>query len=82
VPAVLIEIDKKLALLQSMIVNSVHDSIVIDVHPDEERLIVETIAQINSELISIINNKFKINFNVPLLLEAKMGVNWLTQKEV
>jgi DNA polymerase I-like protein with 3'-5' exonuclease and polymerase domains len=82
VPAVLIEIDKKLALLQSMIVNSVHDSIVIDVHPDEERLIVETIAQINSELINIINNKFNINFNVPLLLEAKMGVNWLVQKEV
>jgi DNA polymerase I-like protein with 3'-5' exonuclease and polymerase domains len=82
VPAVLIEIDKKLAPLQSMIVNSVHDSIVIDVHPDEERLIVETIAQINGELINIINNKFNINFNVPLLLEAKMGVNWLAQKEV
>ena len=82
VPAVLIEIDKKLAPLQSMIVNSVHDSIVIDVHPDEERLIVETIAQINSELTNIINNKFNINFNVPLLLEAKMGVNWLAQKEV
>jgi DNA polymerase I-like protein with 3'-5' exonuclease and polymerase domains len=65
-----------------MIVNSVHDSIVIDVHPDEERLIVETIAQINSELTNIINNKFNINFNVPLLLEAKMGVNWLAQKEV
>jgi DNA polymerase I-like protein with 3'-5' exonuclease and polymerase domains len=82
VPAVLIEIDKKIASLQSMIVNSVHDSIVIDVHPNEERLIVETIAQINNELINIINNKFNINFNVPLLLEAKMGVNWLAQKEV
>jgi DNA polymerase I-like protein with 3'-5' exonuclease and polymerase domains len=82
VPAVLIEIDKKLSPLQSMIVNSVHDSIVIDVHPDEERLIVETIAEINSELTNIINNKFNINFNVPLLLEAKMGVNWLAQKEV
>lgn len=82
VPAVLIEIDKKLAPLQSMIVNSVHDSIVIDVHPDEESLIVETIEQINGELTNIINNKFNINFNVPLLLEAKMGVNWLAQKEV
>ena len=82
VPAVLIEIDKKIASLQSMIVNSVHDSIVIDVHPNDERLIVETIAQINNELINIINNKFNINFNVPLLLEAKMGVNWLAQKEV
>ena len=82
VPAVLIEIDKKLAPLQSMIVNSVHDSIVIDVHPDEKRLIVQTIAEINSELTNIINNKFNINFNVPLLLEAKMGVNWLAQKEV
>ena len=40
------------------------------------------IGSVNGDLKEIIDNKFKINFNVPLLLEAKIGVNWLDQKEV
>jgi DNA polymerase I-like protein with 3'-5' exonuclease and polymerase domains len=82
VPTVLIEIHKRLAPMQSMLVNSVHDSVVIDVHPDEEAQVVSLICDINSELKSLIDDKFQINFNVPLLLEAKMGVNWLDQQEV
>jgi len=82
VPTVLIEIHKRLASMQSMLVNSVHDSVVIDVHPEEEARVISLIGDINSELKSLIDDKFKINFNVPLLLEAKMGVNWLDQQEV
>ena len=82
VPTVLIEIHKRLAPMQSMLVNSVHDSVVIDVHPDEEAQVISLISDINSELKSLIDDKFQINFNVPLLLEAKMGVNWLDQQEV
>ena len=82
VPTVLIEIHKRLAPMQSMLVNSVHDSVVIDVHPDEEAQVISLIGDINSELKSLIDDKFQINFNVPLLLEAKMGVNWLDQQEV
>ena len=37
VPVILLEIENKLRDLQSCIVNTVHDSIVIDVHPDEKR---------------------------------------------
>ena len=68
--------------MQSMLVNSVHDSVVIDVHPDEEQQVISLIRDMNNELKSLIDDKFKINFNVPLLLEAKMGVNWLEQQEV
>ena len=82
VPAVLLEIDKRMSGLQSQIVNSVHDSIVIDIHPDEEEKVMGVIGSVNGGLKEIIDNKFKINFNVPLLLEAKIGVNWLDQKEV
>ena len=82
VPTVLIEIHKRLASMQSMLVNSVHDSVVIDVHPEEEAQVISLIGDINSELKSLIDDKFQINFNVPLLLEAKMGVNWLDQQEV
>jgi DNA polymerase I-like protein with 3'-5' exonuclease and polymerase domains len=82
VPAVLLQIHDRMSGLQSCIVNSVHDSIVIDIHPDEEAQVMGVIGSVNGELKEIIDNKFKINFNVPLLLEAKIGVNWLDQEEV
>lgn len=82
VPAVLLQIQDRMSDLQSCIVNSVHDSIVIDIHPDEQDQVLGVIDSVNKDLKKIIDNKFSINFNVPLLLEAKLGVNWLAQKEV
>ena len=37
---------------------------------------------INEDMNSIINQQFRIDFNVPLLLEAKIGDNWLDTKDV
>ena len=82
VPVVLLEIEKRLQDAQSCIVNTVHDSIVIDVHPDEENLVVYTLKNINSSLRDIINAQFGINFNVPLQLDMKIGNNWLDTKDV
>ena len=82
VPVVLIELHKKLSSIRSLLVNSVHDSVVIDVHPEEVEKVSSLIAGMNHELKELIDNKFGINFNVPLLLEAKIGVNWLEQKEL
>jgi len=55
---------------------------VIDVHPDEVQQIVDVIDSVQADLVGLINNKWSINFNVPLALEAKIGDNWLEQKEV
>jgi hypothetical protein len=55
---------------------------VIDVHPDEVAEVVKVIDSVQEDLVELINNKWSINFNVPLALEAKMGDNWLEQKEV
>ena len=82
VPAVLLEINSAISELNSCIVNSVHDSIVIDIHPDEEKQVLDVIKSINSNLHGIIEDRFGIDFNVPLALEAKMGVNWLAQEDV
>jgi len=82
VPTVLLEIEHAMLNMQSLVVNSVHDSIVIDIHPDEEQQVISLINDINSNLKSLIDDKFNIDFNVPLLLEAKVGVNWLEQQEV
>ena len=66
----------------SCIVNTVHDSIVIDVHPDEEAKVLRVIEAANNKLNSLINSRWGIDFNVPLLLEAKIGDNWLDNKSV
>tara|TARA_S200002703_G_scaffold117068_3_gene102664 strand:+ start:201 stop:2213 length:2013 start_codon:yes stop_codon:yes gene_type:complete len=82
VPLVLIEIDKALDKYSSCVVNTVHDSIVIDIHPHEREDVLNIIRNVNKTLNTLINMTFKIDFNVPLLLEAKIGDNWLDTKDV
>jgi len=82
VPLILMHIDKLLSPLKSCVVNSVHDSIVIDIHPEEEKQVLFLLHSANQDLLSIINRKFNIDFNVPLLLEAKIGNNWLDTKDI
>ena len=68
--------------MQSCIVNTVHDSVVLDIHPDETDKVLKIIDRTNDRLISIVNKKWNIDFNIPLLLEAKIGPNWLDTKDV
>ena len=68
--------------MQSCIVNTVHDSIVIDVHPNEKEKVLRVIKAANESLITIVNRKWNIDFNLPLLLEAKIGDNWLDTVDV
>ena len=82
VPVALIHIDDLLSGMRSCIVNSVHDSIVIDVHPDEEEKVINIIEQTNNVLSELITTRWGITFNVPLLLESKIGPNWLDTKDV
>ena len=65
-----------------LFVNTDHDSIVFDVHPDEVELMISFIDGINNSLNDIIYKAYGVVFNVPLLLEAKIGNNWLDQKDV
>jgi DNA polymerase I-like protein with 3'-5' exonuclease and polymerase domains len=82
VPLVLMHMEKKLDSFQSCIVNSVHDSVVVDVHPNEIDGVINTIKEINNELKQLVELNFAIDLNVPLLLEAKIGDNWLDTKDV
>ena len=82
VPLCLLHIEHLLQGKNSCIVNTVHDSIVIDVHPDEEDQVINIINSTNEELPQLITTRWGINFNVPLLLESKIGPNWLDTKDV
>ena len=82
VPVALLHIEKLLDGMQSCVVNSVHDSIVIDVHPDEEARCISIIEETNKVLPDLITIRWGLVFNVPLELEAKIGPNWLDTKDV
>jgi DNA polymerase-1 len=84
VPIVLLEIEKLLKIdnLKSMLVNSVHDSVVLDVHPAEVDKVLNIIRQVNKNLKIIIESYYDIDVNVPMLLESKIGDNWLDVKDV
>ena len=82
VPIALLHIDELLKDKKSCIVNTVHDSIVIDVHPEEEQQVINVIDKTNNVLPQLIAARWGVDFNVPLLLEAKIGPNWLDTKDV
>lgn len=82
VPVVLIELEKNLQGMHSCIVNSVHDSVVIDVHPDETQQVINLIQEMNDGLNGLVEKHYGVTMNVPLLLEAKLGPNWLDNQDV
>jgi len=55
---------------------------VIDVHPEEENKVIDIINKTNEDLPNLITLRWGIKFNVPLLLESKIGDNWLDTKDV
>ena len=82
VPVVILELDRRLAPYQSCLVNTVHDSTVIDIHPEERAIVIGIIDDLNTGLNKLVMDAYGIEMNVPLLLEAKIGPNWLDTKDV
>tara|TARA_X000001388_G_scaffold17449_3_gene10812 strand:+ start:4731 stop:6764 length:2034 start_codon:yes stop_codon:yes gene_type:complete len=80
VPLVLIYIHNNLNKYKSCVVNSVHDSIVVDVHPNEVDQVVGVIN--NIDIVKLIKEKLDMVFNVPLELDLKIGDNWLDTVDI
>ena len=82
VPVVLNEMHKRLQPMESCLVNTVHDSMVVDVHPEEEEQVIQMVNDMNNDLNDLIEEAYGVTMNVPLLLEAKIGPNWLDTVDV
>ncbi len=63
--------------LHSVIVNSVHDSVVIDTYPDEETIVLKLIEETEQQLRDTLLLRFQVDFDVPLTIECKTGPNWM-----
>ena len=63
--------------LKSVICNTVHDSIVLDVFPGEEDTVTELVAEAMLSLPAECQRRYGITYDMPIGLEIKMGSDWL-----
>ena len=63
-------------------VDFLHDSIVVDGHPDEIELMTDILDRATKNVIDSLYSFYKVEFNVPLDTELKIGDNWLDMNEV
>jgi len=68
--------------VKSLLINTVHDSIVADVYPQEEAVMSRIFNEGTASVIPALKEYYGINFNIPLDTEIKMGYYWLNMKEV
>ena len=78
-PAALVRLDSLFIenKLQSVICNTVHDSIVIDCHPDEKIICVKLMRDAMLSLPEETIRRYGVEYDMPVEIEIKMGDNWL-----
>ena len=68
--------------LNSVICNTVHDSIVLDVHPDEKDACIKLLEYAMLSLPTETVNRYGVEYDMPVGIELKIGTNWLDLTEV
>ena len=83
-PMALIYTSKLLAdnKMQSVICNTVHDSIVFDVHPKEKDLAIDILSKGMLSLYDECKKRYDITYSMPVGIELKIGKNWLDLEPV
>ena len=66
--------DKK---MKTRLINTVHDSVILDIHPDEYDVAIDILKQGFSSIKDTLKERYDCDLNVPLDFEIKSGKNWL-----
>ena len=82
VPVACIDIYNSMKNMRTRLINTVHDSIIIDVHPKEVDSVLNKLKNACDGITQSINKRYDIDFNVPLDYEIKKGHNWLDLKRI
>lgn len=61
---------------------TVHDSIVVDVFPGEEKKVVDALKWAMREMPSEVKQRFDYELLLPLDIEATAGPNWMEQDDI
>ena len=83
-PTALVRLDRMMRTrnLLSVICNTVHDSIVLDVHPDEKEACINLLADCMLAIPTETLNRYGFEYDMPVGIELKLGKNWLDLEEV
>ena len=78
-PAALVRLDKLFQenKLKSVICNTVHDSIVLDMHPDEKDICIKLMREAMLSLPEETQRRYGVTYDMPVEIEIKIGDNWL-----
>jgi DNA polymerase I-like protein with 3'-5' exonuclease and polymerase domains len=68
--------------LRSLLINTVHDSLVMDVYPGEERICIKLLAECMLAVQEEATRRWNYTLSIPLGCELMIGPNWLSKKEV
>ena len=83
-PTALVSLSKMMRTreLKSVICNTVHDSIVLDVHPDEKDACIKLLEYAMLSLPTESVNRYGVEYDMPVEIELKIGKNWLDTEVV
>ena len=78
-PTALVRLDKLFQKnnLKSVICNTVHDSIVLDVHPSEKDICISLMREAMLALPEETEQRYGVRYDMPVGIELKIGENWL-----
>jgi len=68
--------------MESVICNTVHDSIVMDVYPGEEHNAISMMEEAMLSIAEEARERYGIAYDMPIDIELKMGDNWLDTEVV
>ena len=68
--------------MKSVICNTVHDSIILDVHPNEKNACVDYLRLAMLSIKDECKKRYNIDYDMPIDIELKLGDNWLETKEI
>lgn len=67
---------------KSRLILTVHDSIVVDVHPDEDARVIEALRWAMGGLAEEVLERYGYELLLPLDIEITQGANWMDQVEI
>lgn len=68
--------------LKSLIILTVHDSIVVDTHPDELEIVPKVLKEIMEGIGGVLERRFNYKLPLALPVEVKQGDNWMDMEVV
>ena len=68
--------------INSLIINTVHDSVVIDVYPGEESIVSKLAHRAMADVTSTFEDYYGVKWDVPFGVDLEMGYNWLEMENI